>query len=242
MEDVVNRRVVAYVMLTSFFVASLTASNYLASKIFSLGKIGGITIVAPAAVAAYALTFTFTDIISEVYGRRAANLAVRVGFVTQILVLLYGLIALKLPAAPFSPVGQEEFSKVVGAQSSIITASLIAYLASQHHDVWAFHFWREKTRGRWLWLRNNLSTLVSQIIDTALFITLAFNVLPHAFGGQALPLSVVGSIILGQYIIKAAIALGDTPLVYLGVYLTRQYIGIPSLQTTGLTGAVEAAN
>ena len=240
MDEALDRRTIAYVVLTSLFVASLTASNYLASKVFLLGTLKGITLAAPAAVAAYALTFTFTDIISEVYGKKAANLAVRLGFATQILVLAYTLIALHLETAPFSPVSQEEFKAVVGSQSSIITASLIAYLVSQHHDVWAFHWWREKTRGRWLWLRNNASTLVSQALDTIIFITLAFAVLPHIFGGRPLPMNLVLSIIAGQYLVKALIALLDTPLVYAGVLLTRAYIGVqevleraaPSFDTT----------
>ena len=225
-EEALDKRTIAYVVLTSLFVASLTASNYLASKIFVLGTFKNITLLAPAAVAAYALTFTFTDIISEVYGRKAANLAVRIGFATQILVLAYTLIALHLKAAPFSPASQEEFRAVVGSQSSIITASLIAYLVSQHHDVWAFHWWRKKTGGRWLWLRNNASTLVSQGIDTIIFITLAFALLPAVFGGDPLPMSAVLSIIAGQYLVKALIALADTPIVYAGVLLTRAYIGI----------------
>lgn len=221
-----DRRVVAYIALTGLFIASLTASNFLASKLFSV-SILGFTLLAPAAVLAYALTFTFTDIISEVYGRRAANLAVRLGFAAQILVLLYAWFAVALPTSTHSPVGEEEFRKVVGSTGSIIAASLTAYLVSQHHDVWAFHLWKEKTRGRWLWLRNNASTLVSQLIDTVLFISLAFHVYPMLLHDlPSLPWSVIGTIIVSQYIIKALIALADTPLVYLGVAAVRRYIQV----------------
>ncbi len=218
-----TKDVKVYTVLTVMFVASLTASNFLASKLFSF-KIGGLMLVAPAAVAAYAFTFTFTDIISEIFGKKAAGLAVRIGFFSQLLVLAYAWLAIHLPIASISPASQGEFEAVVGSTSSIILASLIAYLVSQHHDVWAFHFWKEKTQGRWLWLRNNLSTLVSQFIDTVLFISLAFAILPSILGGTIMPWSLVGTVIFSQYLIKALIALLDTPLVYLGVALTNWYV------------------
>ncbi len=219
-----DKRLVPLIVLITLFVVSLTASNFLASKVFSY-TIFGITIAAPAAVAAYALTFTFTDIISEVYGKKMANLAVRLGFISQLLVLAYIYIALKLPTAPFSPVSEEAYRSVVFSNYYITIASLTAYLVSQHHDVWAFHFWKKATRGKWLWLRNNASTIVSQLLDTVIFITLAFHVLPALFGGNPLPLAAIESIILGQYLVKVMIALADTPLVYSGVFLIKNYLG-----------------
>jgi uncharacterized integral membrane protein (TIGR00697 family) len=90
-------------------------------------------------------------------------------------------------------------------------ASLTAYLFSQYHDVWAFHFWRGVTGERFLWLRNNASTIVSQLLDSVVFITVAFyGVMP------LMPL------ILGQWVVKVGIAVLDTPLVYLVVHLVRR--------------------
>ncbi|MCE4624418.1 MAG: queuosine precursor transporter [Desulfurococcales archaeon] len=238
-EAELDKQTKVYVALTMMFVASLTASNFLASKIFAMGKVGSINLAAPAAVLAYALTFTFTDIISELYGRKAANLAVRIGFVTQLIVLGYALFALNLKAVAWSPADDQSFSKVIGMSGNIILASLTAYIVSQHHDVWAFHWWKVKTRGKWLWLRNNASTAVSQLIDTVIFISLAFSILPHFLGGGPLPLSLVGSIILGQYIVKLLIALADTPLVYAGVLLAKNYIGGLPTGLPTLTGTLK---
>ncbi len=223
-----ERRATALVVLASLFVASLTASNYLASKLTAF-TLFGLQLAVPAAVVAYALTFAFTDIISEVYGKKAAGRVVAAGFLAQLLVLAYNALAVKLPHAPFSPTTPEAYRSVVWGGAQIILASLTAYIISQTHDVWAFHWWKEKTGGRWLWLRNNASTMASQLIDTVIFITLAFNVIPSLLGGQPLPLNVVANIILGQYIVKVLIALADTPLVYLGVALTRNYIEAGSL-------------
>ncbi len=223
-----ERRATALAVLTGLFVASLTASNYLASKITAF-DLFGFTVAAPAAVLAYALTFAFTDVISEVYGRRTASRVVAAGFLAQVLVLAYNWFALELPYAPFSPAGPEEYRAVVGASGSVIAASLTAYVVSQSHDVWAFHWWRERTRGRWLWLRNNASTMVSQLLDTVIFISLAFHVFPAIAGGDPLPWSVIGTIIVGQYLVKVGIAALDTPLVYLLVALTTSYIRSGSL-------------
>jgi hypothetical protein len=102
----------------------------------------------------------------------------------------------------------------------IILASFIAYLLSQTHDVWAFHFWKKLFRGRHLWLRNNISTASSQLLDTVVFISVAFlGIMP------------VGQLIAGQYVVKLGIALLDTPLVYLLVWLIRKNSGGTELQT-----------
>ncbi len=209
------------IVYTSIFITSLTASNYLAAKISLLGKIGGLEILVPAGVVAYALTFTATDLISEIYGKKTANLVVRIGFLTQLIILFYSWTAVKLPIAPFQSSEAGVFEKLVASPPNIVIASLTAYIVSQHHDVWAFHKWREKTGGKYLWLRNNASTLVSQLIDTTIFISLAFSVIPSIIGGVSVSLSLIPNLILGQYIVKVLIALLDTPLVYLGVMLER---------------------
>jgi uncharacterized integral membrane protein (TIGR00697 family) len=121
-------------------------------------------------------------------------------------------ISLIWPKAPFW--NQEAaYQSILGSTSRIIIASFIAYLFSQVHDVWAFHFWKKITGGRHLWLRNNFSTAVSQLIDSILFISIAFHgVLP------------VGSLIWSQWIVKLAIALLDTPLVYGVVWLVKKRV------------------
>ncbi len=95
-------------------------------------------------------------------------------------------------------------------------ASMIAYLVSQHHDVFAFHFWRQKTKGRFLWLRNNASTMVSQALDTGLFITIAY------WGVYST--EILLNMLRTQYIIKLAIAAGDTPFCYMLVGLLRERV------------------
>lgn len=212
-----------FAALTGFFIASLTVANMTAAKLIHWGSIGGVELLTPAAVLAYALTFMWTDIISEVFGKKAARKVVWIGFFSQLLMLGLVEFAILMP----EPVWQGElaswFKQILGSTWFIVAASLIAYLVSQHHDVWAFHKWREVTRGRHLWLRNNLSTMVSQGIDTVLFISLAFGILPCIILGKPLiPWSALPSLMLGQYLAKIIIAVLDTPLVYVGVRIVRQ--------------------
>jgi len=194
-----------YILLIAIFVGGLVIAGVLASKIVNVAGL-----MVPGGVLAYSITFPITDVICEVWGKKRGKYVVFSGFITLLVAL--GLIRLTLifPKAPFWT-GEEAFAKVLGSTSRIIIASFIAYLVSQYHDVWAFHFWRNITKGRYLWLRNNASTFVSQFIDTAIFIIIAFyGVMP------------IFTLIKGQYIIKLMIALLDTPLVYFGVWLIRR--------------------
>lgn len=195
----------AYILLIAIFVGGLVIAGVLASKIINVAGL-----MVPGGVLAYSITFPITDVICEVWGKKRANYVVFSGFITLLVAL--GLIRLTLivPKAPFWT-GEESFARILGSTSRIIIASFVAYLVSQYHDVWAFHFWRKITKGKYLWLRNNASTFVSQFIDTAVFITIAFYGIMPIF-----------TLIKGQYIVKLAIALLDTPLVYFGVWLIRR--------------------
>jgi uncharacterized integral membrane protein (TIGR00697 family) len=170
--------------------------------------VGGLFV--PAGVFAYCATFWATDVISEIWGKARANSVVLAGFLTLVAALVLTQISIWWPPAPFWG-HQEAYRAILGSTSRIMVASLTAYLVSQYHDVWSFHFWRSVTDGRHLWLRNCASTIVSQLIDTVVFITLAFaGVLP------ILPL------ILGQWVVKIAVALLDTPFVYIAVGALRR--------------------
>ena len=220
-----------FAFLTGVFITSLTAANFLAAKVAYLGNLFSINLLVPAGVVAYAITFTATDIIGEVYGKRAANYVVQAGFLTQLLLIFYSWTAIALPTAPFQSSIEDVYRRLVASPPNIVLASLVAYLISQHHDVWAFHFWRRRTRGKWLWLRNNASTAVSQLIDTTIFITLAFAILPKFLGGVSISLFLIPGMILGQYLIKLLIAALDTPFVYLGVHVAKKVARIKPFRT-----------
>jgi len=169
--------------------------------------------IVPAGTIAYSLTFPITDIVDEIYGKRRAVYVVWAGLAAELAMLL--LIGLEYILPALEPGQQDLYNRVFSPQIRIVAASIVAYLVSQHHDVWAFWKWREITHGKYLWIRNNASTMVSQLIDTATFTFIAFYGL--------YPLNVVLNMIMSMWLFKVLIAALDTPFVYLGVGIIRKY-------------------
>lgn len=192
-------------ILNCLFITSLLVANVVASKVVTFWGL-----VVPAAIVAYPLTFLMTDVIGEIWGKEEANKTVKIGIVCQLASLLMIGIAILLPVAPFAD-NQAEFKSILGSSFRVVFASLIGYICSQSWDVWIFHKIRNayikkhgSTKGgRWIW--NNASTMTSQIIDTAIFITIAFvGTVPNVF-----------TMIASQYFIKLIYAALDTPFFYL---------------------------
>ena len=199
----------ALIFIVSIFIGSMTISSVLASKIIS-----AFGFFVPAGVLAYSITFMCTDVINEIWGRETARQTVMCGFIALVTVLLLVQAALVWEAAPFWR-DDPAFRSILGSTSRIIIASFTAYLVSQFHDVHAFHFIRKLTGGRHLWLRNTLSTAASQLIDSVIFIIIAF------YGTMP-----VVPLIIGQWLIKFAIAVLDTPIIYLVVRMLRHKVGL----------------
>lgn len=189
------------ILLNGIFLTSLLIANVLSAKIVTIAGA-----VIPAAVVAYPLTFLMTDLIGEIWGKEQANQAVKIGFICQLISLIMIGLAILLPVAPFAD-NQAEFKAIMSQSFRVVAASLVAYYCSQSWDVWVFHKIREKSTAN-KWIRNNVSTMTSQIIDTAIFITIAFiGTVPN-----------IWVMILSQYGIKCLYALLDTIPFYL---LTR---------------------
>ena len=197
-------------VLTGIFIGGLIIAAPLAVKMIDFG-------FAPvtAGVLAYSVTFIVTDILAEVHGKRAAQQVVNTGFVTLIVVFLLIQVSIHWPPASFWE-GEEAFMSVMSSSSRIIVASVIAYIISQTFDVWFFHRIKARTGGRFLWLRNNGSTIVSQALDTFVWTGIAL------YGVLELP--ELWQIFYGEWGAKVAIAFLDTPVVYLGVFLLRRRI------------------
>ena len=185
-------------LIIGTFAGLVVIANILASKIITFGPF-----VVPAAVLVYSTTFLLTDVLAEHWGKKTAQNAVWAGFIANVFLVVGVYIAIMWDAAPFW-LNQEAFSLILGSTPRIVLASMVAYLVSQHHDVLSFLWWKKRTKGRMLWLRNNASTWVSQLIDTILFISIAFyGVVPD-----------IGAMIVGQYVVKLIIAAVDTPFIY----------------------------
>ncbi len=196
-------------VLSGVFAASIVFANIAAGVKLAVF----LGLVVPAGTIAYSVTFPITDIVDEVYGKRRAVYIVWAGLAAEVAALALMYAETLLP--PLEPGMQERYLEVFTPQLRIVAASIVAYLASQHHDVWAFWKWREVTKGRHLWIRNNASTMVSQLIDSGLFVTVAFYGL--------FPIDVIIEMIVSMWLFKVVIAALDTPFVYLGVALLSRY-------------------
>ncbi|WP_373893479.1 queuosine precursor transporter [Virgibacillus sp. CBA3643] len=197
-----------FIYLNALFVGLLIVSNILGVKLFSVGGF-----ILPAAVIVYVVTFIITDVVGEVYGRDAARKLVQAGFFTQVIVMIFIFIAIQLPAAPAFGF-QTEFETILGGSFRVMLASLLSYIASQNLDVSLFHRLKARHGKKKLWLRNNVSTMTSQLVDTSLFITVAF--------WGTVPLTVLLGMIATQYVFKLIVAVIDTPIVYLLVTMARK--------------------
>jgi uncharacterized integral membrane protein (TIGR00697 family) len=205
----------AAVFVAALATAQLTAAKVLAFELPIAVPLAGSELTLPGAALAIAVMFFASDCYAELYGKRAAQVLVNVAFAMNFLVLALVWSTILAPAAQ-SSIDPETFALVLGASTNIVAGSLVAYLASQNLDVIVFHALKEATDGEALWLRNIASTATSQLVDTVIFVGIAFWVVPQVAGiGPKLPGSVVISLVVGQYVMKLIIAILDTPFVYL---------------------------
>ena len=209
------------ILLNMIFVVTLVIANVVTAKLIQTGlTIGSTPIALPGAAVCYAITFLMTDVIGQIWGKKQANMTVIFGFGCQILATLLIIFTQILPAV--DPKMQEAYDMLLGQQLIFVVGSLIAYLSSQAFDVYIFHKIKVRvetkqhsSKHRWIW--NNASTATSQIIDTVLFIGIAFGLgFGWLFDSSMLP--TLFAMMLGQYIFKFVLALLDTPIFYL---LTR---------------------
>jgi uncharacterized integral membrane protein (TIGR00697 family) len=216
--------------LVALFVTGLVTAQVTASKVVAVGipvslPLTGDLITVPAAVFAYAITFFASDCYTELYGRRAAQALVNVAFAMNFVLLGLVWLAVAAPTFEFSPVAQGPFAETLGASTGVVAGSLLAYVVSQNWDVLVFHRLKERTSGRWLWLRNIVSTASSQLVDTVIFIVVAFALF------QGLSTDEVLGLIVGQYLFKLALVGLDTPVVYLVVGVIRSRAGLASAES-----------
>lgn len=200
--------------VTALITAQLTASKLLLFTLPVRLPIVETSILIPGAAIAYAITFFASDCYAELYGKRAAQVMVNIGFGMNIVLLALVWSTLLAPAADPSTAAQ--YRAVLAPGTNVIIGSLAAYIISQNWDVIVFHWVRTQTNGAHLWLRNISSTATSQAIDTVLFVIVAFALAPQLLAlGETLSMTVIVSLITGQYLLKLLVALVDTPFIYL---------------------------
>jgi uncharacterized integral membrane protein (TIGR00697 family) len=194
---------------------------------------------------AFPITFIITDILTEVKGKKAAQETFYIGLICVIFILLYSILAVNLPSAiryniPISEGANftkpEAYNFIFGTTLRFIFASLIAIGVSQFLDIYLFQRIKKATQGKFLWLRNNLSTIASQFIDTVLFYLIAFTKLPFAISflgieaNSGLDFDFIIRLFIPYFILKVVFSFFDTPFVYAGVWWLKR--GLSKSETT----------
>lgn len=209
-----------YLFLAALFITSLVVSNLIFQKFFLWQPIDFSLFDIPlfelsVGILPYPITFLITDLISEIYGKKKANQVVVAGIFASFFSMAIVLIAEMAPASNNSPIDDSTFKAVFTLSPLAVLASMLAYLFAQFIDIRLYHFWKELTQGRMLWLRNNFSTFSSQFIDT-------FTVVLLLCVFEVLPWTLFWGLVLSGFIFKVLIALVDTPFLYLFVGLFRK--------------------
>lgn len=210
-----------YLVLSGIFIASLVTCNLIANKFVSV-DLGFKVFIVSAGILPYPLTFLVTDLISELYGQRKANLVVFSGFVASVFVLIFLWLGSQFSAISGSIVDDITYDSVFQNAWRLIAASMVAYLFAQFVDVRIFHFWKRLTKGKHLWLRNNGSTIASQLIDTSLVVCILFV--------GVWELDQIYSAILDGWLFKMLMAFIDTPIIYGVIHLLKGKIDIAELK------------
>ncbi len=226
-----------YLWYAATFAVVLVLTNIVGTKLFvlDLGPLNdlvgrGQPLTLTAGIITYPATFWLTDVVSEIWGRRRANAMVVLGFGMSLLMLIVVQIAKALTPSDFYTLPERGFDTGAAMDNAfgavfayphiLLFASMLAYLVAQLFDVRLYHFWWRVTKGRYLWVRNNGSTMISQLVDTIIVngIFLRF--------GLGWEWSAVAWVILAVYVCKMLMAWVDTPLIYLGVFATCRFLGI----------------
>ena len=236
-----ERRERVFLVLAGFFLCAMTLLNVIGiTRFIQLGPMQ-----LAVGVLAYPLTFLCTDLISELYGRARANFMVTVGLVLNGFILGVMWLGNALPAVDSSaqppwqvlqlasptglPSGDvlsgsvELFTIIYATTTGAVFASMVAYVIAQYIDVFLFHWIKQKTNGKHLWLRNNGSTIISQAVDSVVVIGITFGavIIAGDMGWQAVLI-----LVFSNYLFKLFSALADTPIIYVLVAKLRPYLGL----------------
>ena len=222
-----------YLLLGGLFITSLVVSNLIFQKFFywypvDIEIFGNKLFEISVGILPYPITFLITDLISEIYGKKRANDVVIVGVFASLFSLLIISVGSVAPATSWSPVNDTLFDTVFGNSAVAVFASMLTYLFAQFVDIQIYHFWKRLTKGKHLWIRNNFSTWFSQFVDTftIVFLLCAFGIIDWAnFKG----------LLVSGFLFKVLVAILDTPLLYLGVYIFRRRFNLKINEEIELT-------
>ncbi len=234
-----ERRERVFLVLAGIFICAMTMLNILGiTRFIELGPMQLAVGVLP-----YPITFLCTDLICELYGKRRANFMVTLGLGLNFFILAFVYLGNLAPsvgpeamppwqmmqlaepvALPNGTVVEQQvelYKLIYATTSGAVFASMMAYIAAQYCDVQLFHFWKRVTKGKYLWVRNNFSTMISQLVDSFMVILVTFGA---TYLAGNMTTATLFTLMFSNYIFKFCVAVIDTGPFYLGVYKLRKYL------------------
>jgi uncharacterized integral membrane protein (TIGR00697 family) len=212
-----DKRIRLFATLSAVFLSALVLAEVTGGKLIQLTLSEGLAFTMTMGVIPFPVTFLVTDIINEYFGLKGIRFVTFLGMGMVLMALVILQIDMAIPAAAISPVSDDAFNAVFGISARIIVGSLTAYLIGQLIDISIFHALRARTGGRMLWLRATGSTVVSQLVDSFVVLTIAF--LGPLTMGQIVQIGFT------NYTYKLLIALSITPFLYVVHTLVDRYLG-----------------
>ena len=222
-----------YLVLTTLFSVVLVLTNIIGVKLFQ-GPLNPASHALTTGIITYPVTFLLTDVVSEIWGAKKANAMVLIGFLMSLVMLIFIQLAIHLPPHPYwvAPANsfgfetvseyQNAFNSVFSVNGKLLFGSMLAYMVAQLLDVRLYHMWKRITKGKHLWIRNNGSTSISQLVDTFIVNSILFY---WGFGWEFWQgISVMFTI----YCYKLMLAIIDTPLIYLSVAMIKKKFNLPN--------------
>lgn len=206
-------------LLIAVYIFGVAVSELMGAKTFPLVQTSWLHLNTSVAIFVMPLLFSATDVIVEVYGRKRARSVVMSGLVVVGLIMLFGMLATHLPASVRFSATEPAYDAVFSASVRMSAASLAAFAASELLDVYVFSKLRQRMHKRALWLRNNLSNTISQFVDSAVFLTLAFYAFGMPFGEN---LGFIVGLLIPYWLLRCGLSAFATPIVYAGVHWLRR--------------------
>lgn len=210
-----SKREVLFTVLAGIFITCAIVAELISCKFINIGLFDVIAGILP-----WPIVFLTSDIMNEFFGKKAVK---KLSYITAGMIVLMFILtssAIVIPATEHSPVDDQMFKKVFGNASSIAIGSIVAFLVSQFVDIWSFWLMHRITGGKMLWLRATGSTIISQLVDSFSVLFVGFYMLQRSMTfSQVLEYTAKG------YITKLVLAVVLTPLIYIGHFLIKRYLG-----------------
>ena len=214
-----SRKNKLYLLLAGFFITNAILGELIGSKLIQIGPF-----VMSMGVLPWPIVLIATDLINEYFGKDGIKKLtfITVGLIVYAFVVL--TLAMQVPAASFSPVSAEQFNAVFCQSQWIIVGSIIAFLMRQFVDVYVFSYLRQKTNGKYLWLRASGSTAISQLMDSFCIVGIAFWLPGKVQTSEFL------NVAFSNYSYKFLIAVAATPVIYIAHYYVDKYLAGEELE------------